>query len=109
MDTQVCVICIICYVIAAVCAVLGGFQWAEKGVLLNNAYLYASAEERATMDKRPHYRQTAVVLWCIAASFLATGLSFPLQAPWLMFFSYGFLGVAVAFAVVSGIVIARKK
>ena len=26
----------------------------EKGFLLNNAYIYASKQERETMDKKPH-------------------------------------------------------
>ena len=28
----------------------------EKGVLFNNAYIYASKQEREKMNKKPHYR-----------------------------------------------------
>ena len=29
----------------------------EKGFLFNNAYIYASKEEREKMNKKPHYHQ----------------------------------------------------
>ena len=32
-----------------------------KGFLFNNAYIYASKKERETMNKKPYYRQTAIV------------------------------------------------
>ena len=35
----------------------------EKGFLFNNAYLYASKQERETMNKKPYYRQTAVIFF----------------------------------------------
>ncbi|MDE7211643.1 MAG: DUF3784 domain-containing protein, partial [Lachnospiraceae bacterium] len=38
----------------------------EKGFLLNNAYLYASKKERENMEKKPHYRQTAI--WLVSTS-----------------------------------------
>ena len=33
----------------------------EKGFLINNAFIYASKQERDAMDKRPHYRQSGVI------------------------------------------------
>ena len=41
----------------------------EKGFLFNNAYIYASKQEREKMNKKPHYRQSAIV-------FLLLGLIF---------------------------------
>ena len=38
------------------------FQFHERGFLLNNAWLYASAEERNKMNKKPYYRQSGIVL-----------------------------------------------
>lgn len=48
--------------------IISGFQFAEKGILFNNAYLYASKKERETMNKKPHYRQSAI-------SFLLVGIA----------------------------------
>lgn len=53
--------------------IISYFQFKEKGFLFNNAYLYASEKERETMDKKPHYRQSAIV-------FLLIGISFSLLA-----------------------------
>ena len=43
---------VICFgIIAIACLVISCLQLHEKGVLLNNAYLFASKQERETMDK----------------------------------------------------------
>lgn len=46
----------------------------ERGVLLNNAYIYATKEERAAMNKKPYYRQTAVVFCILSVVFVIIGL-----------------------------------
>ena len=40
--------------IAIACFVGSYFQFKEKGFLFNNAYIYASKEERERMNKTPH-------------------------------------------------------
>ena len=42
----------------------------EKGFLFNNAYIYASKQERAKMNKKPHYRQSAIVFLLLGLIFL---------------------------------------
>ncbi|WP_270373071.1 hypothetical protein [Longicatena caecimuris] len=37
-------------IVAIVCFVFGYLQFHEKGFLFNNAYIYASKQERETMD-----------------------------------------------------------
>ena len=52
---------IVLFVVAAVLFFLGIRSFFEKGLLLNNAYLYVSKGKRERMNKKPYYRQTAVV------------------------------------------------
>lgn len=56
---------IVCSILAIGAFIVSFRSFKEKGFLFNNAYLYASKEERATMDKKPHYRQSAVVFLMI--------------------------------------------
>ena len=41
--------------------VISAFSFKEKGFLFNNAYLYASKEERATMDMITPYRKKRIL------------------------------------------------
>ena len=52
---------IINIVLTVVCAVISFFQFRNKGFLFNNSYIYASKQERETMDKKPHYRPSGIV------------------------------------------------
>ena len=45
-------------IVAILCFVFSFQQFHEKGFLFNNAYIYASKQERETMDKTPHYKQS---------------------------------------------------
>ena len=53
------------------CLFFSYLQFNEKGFLFNNAYIYASKQEREVMDKKPHYRQSGIV-------FLMVGIIFAL-------------------------------
>jgi hypothetical protein len=44
-----------------------------KGILFHNAYIHASREERNKLNKKPRYRQSAII-------FTATGIIFLLNA-----------------------------
>ena len=48
------------FIIAAILAVVSIRSFQNKGFLFNNAYIYASKEERGKMDKKPYYRQSAI-------------------------------------------------
>ena len=67
------VVGIICFVIAIIAFVIAVLQFMEKGFLFNNAYLWASKEERKRMNKKPHYKQSGVI-------FLSIGIIFSLNA-----------------------------
>ena len=52
------------FLAAGVLLVLAVIHFAERGFLLNNAYIYASLKERENMDKKPYSRQSAIVFCC---------------------------------------------
>ena len=56
------------FIIAAILAVVSIRSFQNKGFLFNNAYIYASKEERGKMDKKPYYRQSAIV-FCFCVQF----------------------------------------
>lgn len=73
----------------------------EKGFLLNNAYLYASKREREEMDKKPHYRQTAVVFLLIGFVFLFNGFAVLWSIDWMSYVVGVILIATLIYAVVS--------
>lgn len=77
----------------------------EKGFLFNNAYLYASKEERETMNKKPHYRQSAIVFLLIGLIFLLTGLNMLFQTNWIFYIVIAIVIVTLIYAIVSSVMI----
>ena len=65
---------IILGVIAIACFIFSYLQFQEKGFLFNNAYIYASKQERETMDKKPHYKQSGIVFVFIGIIFFIKAL-----------------------------------
>ena len=84
-------------------------SFTEKGFLFNNAYIYASKQERETMDKKPHYRQSAIVFFMLGVIFLLNGVSVLLEANWILFLVIAIAIVAIIYAIVSSITIERRK
>ena len=80
-----------------------------KGFLLNNAYIYASKKERETMDKKPYYRQTAIVFALIGLIFLTNGLAVLIQARWTTYLFIVLMVTAVIYAISSSVAIGKKK
>ena len=60
MTTGELITSIIMFAIAGVLLLFSIRSFLERGFLLNNAYLYASKEERKTMNKKPYYKQSAM-------------------------------------------------
>ena len=82
----------------------------EKGYLFNNAYIWASKEERRRMNenkesKKPHYRQSSVVFLLLGISFLAIAVYFATGWKWM----YAVFGLAVIIAVVYAVVSSVKN
>lgn len=97
----------ILFLVAIGAFVMSYRSFREKGFLFNNAYIYASKQERETMDKKPHYRQSAIVLLMIGIIFLLNGVSVLLAVNWIFILMIVIAVIAIVYAIASSIVIER--
>ena len=97
----------ILFLIAIGAFVMSYRSFRKKGFLFNNAYIYASKQERETMDKTLHYRQSAIVFLMIGVIFLLNGVSVLLAANWIFFLVIAIAIAAIIYAIASSIVIER--
>ncbi|MBR2913803.1 MAG: DUF3784 domain-containing protein [Oscillospiraceae bacterium] len=81
----------------------------EKGFLFNNAYIWASKQERESMDKKPHYRQSAVIFLLIGLVFLLNGIAVLLHIAWIFYIVIAIIIIALVYTVISSIAIERKN
>jgi len=102
------VVAVIVFILAAGTFAVAVLQFLERGPLLNNAYLYASREQREQMDKKPYYRQSAIVFCMVGLIYLLIGLSLVLQNSRILFLEIPLLAGALVYAVVSTVKIGRK-
>ncbi|MEE1314697.1 MAG: DUF3784 domain-containing protein [Faecalimonas sp.] len=99
---------IISFVLAGICLVMSIFQFVEKGFCFNNAYLYASKQEREKMDKSPHYRQSAIVFLMLFLVFVSLGIYEATHIQWFLILEIVVIVVVIVYAVVSSIRINQK-
>ncbi len=109
MNTVEIVIAVIVLLIAVCSFVISFFQFREKGFLFNNAYIFASKAQRSKMDKKPHYRQSAVIFALIGVIFLLLAIEVLAKTGWLLYVELVAIVIAIVFAIVSSIIIERKK
>lgn len=102
------IVLVVCLVIALVAFVIGVLQFKQKGLLLNNTYLYASKEQREKMDKKPYYRQSGVVFFGIGTIFLFNGVQCLVEADWPFQLVVGITICTLVYAVVSSYVIDKR-
>lgn len=95
--------------IAVLCFVFSYMQFNEKGFLFNNAYIYASKQERETMNKKPHYKQSGVVFLLIGIIFLINAIDMILQTGWLFYLVIGIAIITIMYAIVSSVMIEKNK
>ena len=81
----------------------------ERGYLLNNAYIYASKKERQTMDRKPYYRQSAIVFGILGIVFIVIALSVLNHNSRILILEGLLMAGLVIYAVVSSVLISRKK
>lgn len=81
----------------------------EKGVLFNNAYIYASKQEREKINKTPHYRQSAIVFLLLGLIFLLNAIAVLLEANWIFYIVIAVVIVALIYAIVSSITIEKNN
>ncbi len=103
------VIGIICLLLAAAAFVFSIFQFMQKGILLNNAYLYASKEERESMNKKPYYIQTGIVFVLLGLVFICEALTAFTKMAWISYFAIAIAVIAIIFAIVSWVIISKRN
>ena len=80
-----------------------------KGILLNNAYLYASPQERKTMNPKPYYRQSAIVFGLIGLIFGLKGLEILFHAEWISYLTAALIILTPVYALVSAAIARANK
>ena len=100
---------IILFMVAAGTLVLGILQLLRKGPLINNAWIYADEEQRRTMDKTPYFRQSGIVFSMIGIQFIFLGIFCLTKLYIFMYMEFAVIGLVVIYAIVSSIMIDRKK
>ena len=81
----------------------------EKGFLFNNAFLYASKQERNNMDKKPYYRQSAIVFLLIGIVFLLNAVEVFLNSGWIFYIVVVTIIITIIYAFASSIRIEINK
>jgi len=81
----------------------------EKGFLLNNAYIYASKKERETMNKKPYYRQTAIVLFLMGITLLLIGFAILFDTGWITYIAEAVLLIILIYTIASSVAIEKRK
>lgn len=81
----------------------------EKGFLFNNAYIYASKEEREKMNKRPYYRQSGIVFMFLGLIALLNAFNVELKMVELFVCIIFLIVITIIYAIVSTIKIEKKK
>ena len=99
----------ILFLIAILAFALSVRSFCGKGFLLNNAYLYAPKQEREMMDKKPYYRQSAVVFLLIGCIFALNGFSILLRMDWISHIAITVVFGAIIYAIVSSVLIEKRK
>lgn len=95
--------------LAAAGFVLGALQYMQKGIPLNNAYIYASKRERETMDKKPRFRQSATVFLLLGVIFAAIAAAILTKRYELKYLYLPLMAVLIVYAIASDIVIRKKE
>ena len=61
------------------------------------------------MDKKPHYKQSGIIFVSIGIIFLLDAIDIILQTGWLLYLVIGVAIVAIVYAIVSSIMIEKRK
>lgn len=103
------IVAVVLIAVSLLVFVLSIRSFLEKGFLLNNAYLYASKKEREAMNKKPYYRQSAVVFFMIGVVFLLIGVAILLDAFWITYIADAVIVLLLMYAIASSIAIEKRK
>lgn len=103
MTTAELIVAIIAFAFASIMAFISVRSFRETGFLFNNAYIWASRAERERMDKKPYYRQSAIVLSLLSAVFFLIGISMIFQNSKIQLLEIPLIVGALIYAIVSSI------
>ncbi len=109
MTTSELLFAILALIIAGILFVLSIRSFNNRGFLLNNAYIYASKEERDKMNKKPYYKQTAVVFLLLCFVFIIIGVSIILQNSKINLLEIPLIAGAIIYAILSTKRINKKE
>lgn len=100
---------IVVFILSLIAFVISILSFMQKGFMFNNAYIYATKEERENMNKRPYYRQTAITFLLIGIIFLLLGIDVLIKISWLSYVTIMLAVVTLIYSIVSTVKIERKK
>jgi hypothetical protein len=103
------IIAVTLFIVSMGAFVISFFSFKEKGLLFNNAYIYASKKERNSMDKKPHYRQSAIVFFLISIIFLLKAIEVLLDSRWIFYIVIMVMVATILYAIISSILIEIKR
>ena len=108
MTTTELIVAVIAFVLAVTAAFISVRQFMEKGFLFNNAYIWASKKERERPDKKPYYRQSAIVFCLLSAVFLVVGISIVLKNNKIQLLEIPLIGAVLVYAIISSVIIEKR-
>ena len=97
------------FIISVLSFVFSIRSFAEKGFLLNNAYIHASEKERENMNKKPYYRQSGIIFLLTGIIFLLNGFNTILNKKWIFYIIIAVLIFVFIYAIVSSIRIEKNN
>ena len=109
MGTGTLITAIAVFLLAGVLFFLGVRQLLERGYLLNNAWIYATKEEREKLNKKPWYRQSGIVFCLLGLLFVVIGLYAILRESRLLWLEAALAVGAIVYAIVSSIRILGRE
>lgn len=109
MGTGTLITAIAVFLLSGALFFLGIRQLLERGYLLNNAWIYASKEERKKLNKKPYYRQSGIVFCLLGLLFVVIGLYVILRDGRLLWLEAALAVGAVAYAILSTLRIMKEE
>ncbi len=94
--------------LSLICFIISYFQFHERGILLNNAYIYLPMKDRENLYKKPYYFQSGTVFLLLGIMFLITSLEIIFLTTWLMYFVFIDFILVICYAIVSTVHIKKS-
>ena len=100
---------IILFIIAVLAFVMSIRSFMGKDFLFNNAYIYASEQERESMNKKPFYRQSGIVFLLIGIIFLLNCFNLLFETTWIFYVIIAIVIITFVYAIVSSVTIGKNN